>query len=277
MAKKTYTYEDWLEDKPYFNASDQLSDGYSVPSGMNLSGYNELVRNTPEWLYEIEGVIQDKEYELILQTKHEVCLLMRNYFVDKVESYIDSYIDKVNDKSFVYDNRYRVITDYLRKPEFAQLVHAVARSKPVNLPISGSKCIEIKGKLSNSEAIEPLYILEKEKFKEGTLFVEKKGKRVHPYFMCAVLYKEKESIFFRRGEQILTTERILENYGEIEKREGGSKATFEIWSWLVDELGISEDTIKKKYKLTLNNDSMRKRYQRYRESKKINNRAFPSV
>lgn len=268
MAKKPYTFEDWLEDRPYFDASDQLMEGHIVPFGMKLSEFNELVRNTPEWLHEEEGVIQDEEYELILQTKHEVCLLMRNYFVDKVESYVDSHIDKVNDKSFYYENRYRVIAEYLRKPEFTQLLHAVARAQPVNLQISGTKCIEIKHKLSKSEAIEPLYIPGKEKFQEGTMFVEKKGNRVHPYFMCAVLYKEKEIIFYRRGEQVLTTERILEKYGEIEKREGGSKATFEIWSWLVDELGISEDTIRKKYKLTMNNEAMRKRYQRYRNSKK---------
>ncbi len=169
MSEKKYTFEDWLEDKPYFEPDSPLYgrfnegeqepyDQENLPMGMSLAEYNDRVRNTAEYLFHEEKVITPDEYSKINNARLEAFDIVHSYFKGEIERYLRVTLSDAAEARENLKRRLKRIDEFLENASWSTILDNLTFNKISPPQITGSTYTKIKDSQNKNIAQSPLLV-----------------------------------------------------------------------------------------------------------------------
>lgn len=261
---KDYTYKDWLNDVR-FSEWGVIPDGFLESSGLTEGEAVDVLYNDP-YVLNFRGHLSDEEYRKILNAYRNTTKAVVEHFKCKIPAFIEALIEDVHDEEFKLNKRLTVIDDELSKTESArELDDMFSDTYPIT-PVTGSIYKEIVEENNVEEYLERFYESKAEP-QISSVLPEIEKKQPKSFIKTALFYEERRLIKIKLDKQEISKDKILDKYDDIKRQRGESIAFDEIYEWLINEIGYTEEEVKNEFGIKLTFAALKKRLQRRNKSK----------
>lgn len=267
--RQEYTYNDWLEDRQYFDPDDPILTSnveVGLSEHMSLQQYNSGIRNSPEWLFKQEKVVSESDYQQIISAKKEAFKIILNAIILDIPKHLGKLLQNEPDKEHILKNKLVLIDKYFENNDKIKEQIDYIESNYPPFPISGGEYQDLKRNNNISHFKYRLY--SKSTIHEPTILPPVSLKKPKGFLLTAVLQEERRHIKIMLNQRELTPELILDKFNDIKIIKGESKAFDEIYEWLTVSMGYTMDQIESEFNWKFNFEAIRKRNQRYQDKKK---------
>lgn len=263
MSNK-FTYEDWLNDVR-FSEWGVIPDGFLESSGLTEDEAVDVLYNEPAIL-NYRGYLSDEEYRKILNAYRDTTEAAVKYFKCQIPSFIEELVEDVHDEDFILNQRLTIIDNELSKTESArELSDMLSGTYPITA-VTGSIYKEIVQENKVEEYLERFYESKTEP-QISSVFPEIEKKQPKSFIRTAILYEERRLIKIKKDKQEISKKKILDKYSEIKGQKGDKEAFDEIYHWLINEIGYTEEEVKKEFDIKITFEALKRRISRRNQKK----------
>jgi len=257
--KRQYTFEDWLNDRLYYELK--------VPPSLMTTEDEFLndVYNHPENL-NFQGHLSDEEYDQIVEYQKLAYGVALAEFKKRIPAYIESKLNASYELSEITaTKRLQEIEDYIRSVDGAIYDKVIQQKYPM-LQASGVKCKALIETKDTTPIMGWMFLSHNRPPIESAL----PSYKYYPdtFLLLSMLLEERALLVMRKQQVELSEKIILDKFAEFRKHHSAPKATLMIEKWLFEELKLTPEYVQDKCEITVTVDALRQRLYRRPKTKK---------